>query len=343
MAQSVPADREKTKSPQPLSPAPRIHIEERKETSKRDVSILKKISGSAKWLNLLLIERLSYLMVLTPFLTDYAKTGKLPSSPSTLIGDALVGCVILAFVLLMRHTRRQVAQANGLRTTLNEAIIHDLKNPLTSITTCISCMIHDSPDAERQGVLLNLALHACQEQATLIDMLIDTSRLEHGELSIQMQSLNTREMLDTCLSTVSEPASHLGVDLKRTSSNFLPTELQGDPNLLPRVFLNLLFNALKYTPRGGSVSIDAGFKDGSFQFEIKDTGIGISPAHIERLFKKYYRVEGPDQNARRGSGLGLYFCRLVVEAHGGKIDVRSDVGRGTRITFNIPQVQRSVI
>ena len=287
---------------------------------------------------MLLIERLSYFMTLTPFLADYVKTGRWPSSPSALIVDALVGCVILAFVLLMRHTRRQVEKIDGLRKTLNEAIIHDLKNPMTAIMACISCLIDESPDPERHKLLLNLALHSCRSQMTLLDTLVDTSRFEHGELITQTQSLNTQKMLDGCLNGVRGAASHLGVNLRETSSGSLPIELQCDPDLLPRVFSNLLLNALKYTPRGGSVSLDASFKDDSFRFEIKDTGIGISAAHIKRLFKKYYRVEGPDQNTRRGSGLGLYFCRMVVEAHGGRIDVKSDVGHGTAIAFSIPQV-----
>lgn len=291
----------------------------------------------AKWAADVLIERLSYFLVLTPFLAHYAELGTLPSNPSALITDVILGGVILAFVLLMRHTRRRVEHIDGLRKTLNEAIIHDLKNPMTSIMACISCMIDDSPDAERQSFLLKLALHSCRAQVTLIETLVDTSRLEHGELRPQSQSIDTRKMIDACLNDVRGTASHLGVNLKEVISGLLPEKLQGDPDLLPRVFSNLLLNALKYTPKGGNVTLDGNFKDGSFLFEVKDTGIGIAPEHINRLFKKYYRVEGPDQNTRRGSGLGLYFCRLVVEAHGGKIDIKSDVKQGTRIAFGIPQ------
>ncbi|MFC1678944.1 sensor histidine kinase [Elusimicrobiota bacterium] len=299
------------------------------------------LKAPVKWASDLLIERLSYLLVLTPLLANYVETGKLPSTPATLIADAIMGCVILAFVLLMRHTRRRVDQVNSLRKTLNEAIIHDLKNPMTSIMACISCLSDESPDA-RQGKLLELALHGCRSQLTLIETLVDTSRLEQGELHPQAQAIDTRQMLGTCLRNVRGTASHLGVNLKEIFPDSLPTELLGDPDLLPRVFFNLLLNALRYSPRGGDVSLSASFKDDWFQFEVKDTGIGIPPMHIKRLFKKYYRVEGPDQNTRRGSGLGLYFSRLVVEAHGGKISVESDVGCGTRIAFSIPQAPSKI-
>ena len=72
-------------------------------------------------------------------------------------------------------------------------------------------------------------------------------------------------------------------------------------------------------------------------FAISDTGVGIGQEHLKSLFNKYYRVEGVDQTNRRGSGLGLYFCRLVIEAHGGEIGIKSAVGQGTTITFDIPQ------
>jgi signal transduction histidine kinase len=291
----------------------------------------------AKWASMLLVERLSYFMVLSPFLVDYARTGKAPAYPGGWLADAVLGLVILAFALLMRHNRRRADLVDSLRRTLNESIVHDLKNPMTSVMACISCMLESAPDSARQSVLLKIALSACRTQVTLIETLVDTSRLEHGELRARSEPMDARKMLDACLSSVRGTALHLGVELKETGSRTLPKELRCDPELLPRVFVNLLLNALKYSAKGDCVSLNADFKNESFFFEITDTGIGIAPEHIERLFKKYYRVEGPSQNTRRGSGLGLYFSRLVVEAHGGKIDVQSSVGHGTKVTFSIPQ------
>lgn len=293
--------------------------------------------AETRWTPNLVIERLSYLLILAPFFATYIETGRPPSSPSALLADVLIGGVILAFVLLMRHTRRRVERIDGLRKTLNEAIIHDLKNPMTSIMACLSCLIEEFPEGERLSKLARLALHSCRSQMTLIETLVDTSRLEHDELRLQAQPMDARKMLYACLQDVRGTASHLGVKLNEIGLDSLPPKLRGDPDLLPRVFFNLLLNALRYTPKGGLVSLKAGFNGAGFDFEIADTGIGISPAHIKRLFKKYYRVEGPGQNTRRGSGLGLYFCRMVVEAHGGKIAVKSDLGSGTRIEFNIPQ------
>src|SRR5208282_1559099 len=95
-------------------------------------------------------------------------------------------------------------------------------------------------------------------------------------------------------------------------SREFPSRIRADPDLIARVILNLLHNALKYTHFGGKVSLRAFVEKGRPQLEIRDTGVGIAPEHISRLFGKYYRVEGGDQTSRRGSGLGLYFCRRVV-------------------------------
>ena len=291
--------------------------------------------GAAEWTNNL-FERLCYFAVLSPFLAQYITTGDALGQASSMAANAAVGCVILAFVLQMRRTRRRVERIDGLRHWLNEAIMHDLKNPMTSIMASISCVAGERLDRERQDMLLNLALFSCRSQLALIDTLADTSRMENGELVLQRQSVDARGLLDSCIKDTRGAAERLGVKLIEKRSDSIPLRLDGDADLLSRVFSNLLLNAIKYTPKDGWVSLSARFEGGTFLFEISDTGIGIAPAHIKRLFKKYYRVEGASQGTRRGSGLGLYFCRMVVEAHGGKIGVESD-SNGTRVAFSIPQ------
>lgn len=284
-----------------------------------------------------LVERLAYLLALMPLLADHLITGRAPSSGPALLADALLGTLILGLVLLMRRTRRRAERADGLRKTMNEAVIHDLKNPMTSIMGCLSCALEDELDAAQRRKLLSLALHGCKTQMTLLDTLVDTNRLETGELPVRREALDTGRLLGECLDGVRGTAAYLGVTLEESIAREFPATIRADPDLLPRVILNLLHNALKYTPAGGKVSLRAFVEDGRPQLEIRDTGIGIAPQHIERLFGKYYRVEGGDQTGRRGSGLGLYFCRLVVEAHGGLIRVTSGVGRGTSIWFSLVQ------
>jgi len=250
--------------------------------------------------------------------------------------DVALGAVILALALLVRRTRMRAERTDRMRKMMNEAVIHDLKNPMTSIMGCLSCVLDDELSAEQRRKLLSLALHGCKVQMTLLETLVDTNRLEHGELPLRKESLDAGMLLEECLNGVRGTATHLGVRLEENISREFPARIRADPDLIARVILNLLHNALKYTHFGGKVSLRAFVEKGRPQLEVRDTGVGIAPEHISRLFGKYYRVEGGDQTSRRGSGLGLYFCRRVVEAYGGTISVASSVGEGTSIRFDLP-------
>jgi signal transduction histidine kinase len=272
---------------------------------------------------MMIVEWLSYLLVLAPFFA----------------ADWWVAALILGLVLLMRYTRRLNERIDSLRKTMNEAIIHDLKNPMAAVMGCLSCAVADELEPAQRAKLMEIALHSCRVQMSLLETLVDTSRLEHGELDPRMALLETRSLLSDCDKNIGATARHLGVLLKTEVDDAVPRAILADPDLLPRAIYNLVHNALKYSDVGGTVSLSVGLQGGAFRFEIKDTGIGIAPDRINRLFQKYYRVEGTDQTSRRGSGLGLYFCRLVVEAHGGSISVRSKVGEGTTVAFSIPQLE----
>ena len=289
--------------------------------------------------SIVLVERAGYLLAFAPFFIDRFRTGVWPTSVFSLALDSALGAVIFLVAALMGYARRQAIRVNSLRTTLNEAIIHDLKNPMTAIMGCLSVVLEDGGVPAQREKLLGLALHSCRSQMILLETLVDTSRLEHGELVARKSAIKTRALLEACLGDVRGVASHLGVTLRASNSGAIPEEIEGDPDLLPRTICNLLHNAIKYTPPGGSVSLTTHASGNGLTFEVNDTGIGIRPENIERLFKKYYRVEGADQTGRRGSGLGLYFCRLVIEAHGGKVSVMSKVGSGTTVIFDIPRAE----
>jgi signal transduction histidine kinase len=286
--------------------------------------------------------RLVYLLAALPFLADRLKSGRWMTDILSLAVDAILVGVIIVIIALLRRARRRERLIDGLRKTMNEAIIHDLKNPMTSIMACLSCLRHDAPGPELQGKLLRLAEHSCRSQMALLETLVDTSRMEQGELAVRREPFAVQGFLNDVLDDARGAASYLGVSLKETIDSDIPADLQADAELLRRVLANLIHNALKYTPAGGSVSLDIRMEAGRLRFAVTDTGIGIGPKHLERLFGKYYRVEGSDQTMRRGSGLGLYFCRLAVEAHGGTIRVTSKIDKGTTITFDIPGTVREV-
>ena len=297
--------------------------------------MLEALRGRRSW-GAVVKDHLVFLLAVFPFITDYLQTGKWFAGVFAMVLNAVLGGIIFTIVLLLRQARRRQIIVEGLRQTLIEAIIHDLKNPMTSIMGCLSCLIHESADAEQQHKLLRLAQHSCYSQMELLETLVDTSRLEEGELTAHRALVDAKGLLEDILDDARGTAAYLGVTLRDTIAPDIPAELQVDAELLRRILANLIHNALKYTPSGGSVGVDVRMHGESLQFEISDTGIGIAAKHLGRLFEKYYRVEGGDQAARRGSGLGLYFCRLAVEAHGGTIRVSSEIDKGTKIVFDIP-------
>lgn len=253
-----------------------------------------------------------------------------------LIERILALAVMLVLIVLIWRARKLAERVDGLRKTMAEAIIHDLKNPMTSVMGGISCVLQEELTPEQRTRFLTIALAGCRAQLTLLETLVDTGRLEHGELELRLKTIKTRDLLGRCLDDVRGSAAHLNVTLVEDLPASLPPDITIDPDLFPRAVLNLLHNALKYTPAGGTVSLSTAFADGAFRFRVSDTGIGIPPENISRLFQKYYRVEGTEQTSRRGSGLGLYFCRMVVEAHGGKISISSGAAEGTTVSFDVP-------
>jgi len=287
----------------------------------------------------LLIERLSYGLILLPTLTEYLENGSLPRTPRDMITEFVIGALILGFILLIRSARRQMVRLEGLRRTLTSALIHDLKNPLTSIVGTLYMIREKDLGLSERSKLLDLSMEACNSQVQLIDNLLDVDRLEVGDLVPRVREIDAPGLVTGCIEASVGAAAFKGVALAGTAPEAGPP-LRADPDLLRRVLLNLIQNALKYTPRGGRVSVSAAHGDGVFIIEVSDTGAGIPPEHIGKLFAKFYRVEGSDRSARPGTGLGLYFCRLAVEAHGGKIGIDSELRHGTTIWLRLPQPAR---
>jgi len=286
-------------------------------------------------------EYLGYFLVPVPLLADCLLTERFPAATAATLLELAAGAAILAFSLLLSYSRKKAARIDALRRTLNEAMVHDLKNPIAAAMGNICCAIDDTiaPSKEEKTNLLKLALHSCESQISLLDSLIDTSRLEHGELVLSRRQVDTKRFLKDSLAEAAGSAAQLGVRLLESHEDPLPASFDCDPDALTRVLRNLIDNSLKYTPRGGSVSLKTRRTASGISLAVSDTGVGVAKKHIKRLFEKYYRVEGSRHVGRRGTGIGLYFSKLVVEAHGGTIRVTSRRQEGTTVDFDIPQPQ----
>lgn len=233
---------------------------------------------------------------------------------------ALVAAASLA---LLWRERTRLREALEREERLRQALVHDLKNPMTSIMGCLTCVVHDSADQATQRRLLELALHSCRSQLELLDTITDVGRLEAGDLKPDRRSFDVGRLAREAVTAARGTAASLGIRIAAQVPEDMPTG-QADPELLGRALAHLLNNAVRYTARGGEVRLEARLDGTELAFRVCDAG--PRPASAEGLFDRYARVRQPVP-ARRSQGMNLYFCRLVAEAHGGSLAlVPSGVG-----------------
>jgi two-component system phosphate regulon sensor histidine kinase PhoR len=148
------------------------------------------------------------------------------------------------------------------------------------------------------------------------------------------------DILERVTSTLQLQAAQKNISLNVELPRDMPNVIQADQALLHQAVYNLVENALKYTPEGGSVTINASTMDNSLIFSIADNGIGISPDDLPRLFEKFYRGSQREARAQHGTGLGLAIVRSIAERHGGKVWVDSKLGKGSVFNLQIPLTQK---
>ena len=224
--------------------------------------------------------------------------------------------------------------AEAVRDDLTDMIVHDLRSPLTAVEMSLHLLRKTSNQSESiRTRLITSGLNSLQRAINLINDMLDVARLEEGKPALSLTAVNMTELLQerAAFYRTQAEAEHKSIEVNVAGELACP---QADQEMMARVLDNLISNALKYVGRGGHIKLCAHQNQSTIQTEINDDGEGISPANAERIFDKF--VQGEGGSVRRGTGLGLAFCRLVVEAHGGKIWVESELGRGSTFFFTLP-------
>ena len=227
---------------------------------------------------------------------------------------------------------------NQLREDMTHTMVHDLRNPLTSISTALNMILtgFGGELAPQQEQVLTIAHNSAERMRDLVSAILDVNRLESGRMPFVPVTANLKELIREALQT----QSALAVDKDiRLISQLDPAHIliRADISLMERVLQNLLGNAIKFTPAGGQITVSSRYLPGQptpakaarLQVAISDTGPGIPPEIQQRLFQKF--VTGSLEGS--GSGLGLAFCKLALEAHGQSIDVESAPGKGATFKF----------
>lgn len=216
-------------------------------------------------------------------------------------------------------------------------VSHELKTPLTSIQGFAQALLDDTadtPEARKQ------AAQVIYDEATRIHRmaldLLDLARLESGTADLEMSDVDMRSLLQNVVEKFAPQADKAGVTLRVDVPNGLPA-IVGDGDRLGQAFSNLVDNALKFTPSNGRVLLSAQEAGAGIEVSVADTGSGVPNEALPRLFDRFYQAD-PSRagGGHHGAGLGLAIAKEIVEAHGGKIGVRSQVGIGTTFTIHLP-------
>jgi signal transduction histidine kinase len=233
----------------------------------------------------------------------------------------------------------QLRELDRLKAEFVSVASHEIKTPLSVIrgyVTLLADGIYGEVNDQQKKTLEAVSAQT-DRLARLVHRLLDVSRFEAGGARLELREIDLRAFFDDLTSDFRVLAVQNGIDFPVRLSDDLPPTIVADEDRLSEVLGNLLSNAFKFTEPGGSIRVEAARYDGGIQVEVEDTGVGIAPDKLPRIFEKFYQVENDAQPRSVGSGLGLAIAREIVEAHGGTIGAESREGEGTRFRVFLPE------
>jgi PAS domain S-box-containing protein len=216
---------------------------------------------------------------------------------------------------------------------------HELRTPLNSIIGFSDLLMDQSLYLPSELEPQDYAQHiydSGEHLLALINDILDLSKVEAGMAELDETGIDVAALIDSCVTMVDQRAKAGGIELViDIDSEFLPT-LRADKTRIKQVILNLLSNAVKFTEPGGTVSVRGWYNPGGFVFQVADTGIGIAAEDIPKALARFQQIDGALSRKHDGTGLGLPLTKVLVEQHGGSMDLQSDVGVGTTVTVRLP-------
>jgi two-component system phosphate regulon sensor histidine kinase PhoR len=217
-------------------------------------------------------------------------------------------------------------------------VSHELRTPLASLKAIAETLQEEALDdkANAKRFLTNMEIEI-DHMTQLVNELMDLARLESGTIQLKIESYNIKDLVDRVEERMHMQARRAGLSISVKLERNLP-KIESDGSLLEQVFINLIHNAIKFTAPGGLISISAKKQGDAVCFAIHDTGSGIEPELLSRIFERFYKTD--KARATSGTGLGLSIARHTVEAHGGKIWAESKLGEGSTFYFLLPITQR---
>ena len=238
-----------------------------------------------------------------------------------------------------KELRQNLEKEMQRRIDFMHTVIHELKTPLVPIIAA-SDLLSGQVKEETSAKLSASIQRSASTLNTRIDTLLDIARGEVGTLTLEYKEINPSDILHKIYNEMYSSAMIRNINFSSDIPSNL-TNIHVDESRIEQVVVNLLSNAFKFTPENGEVAICAKMIDDSLLVEVKDNGPGIAEENISKIFDSYYRVENGNHQPA-GLGLGLSLCKTIIEAHGGKIWVESEIGKGSTFCFTVPlQVEKN--
>jgi len=228
------------------------------------------------------------------------------------------------------QTHLQLGRLEKLRDDLAHMVVHDLRNPLSVIFGYLD-LIDSQPLSDTTRQFATLIRMSAEDLRRMISAILDVSKIAAGEMALHCEPCDLALLIRSVLATTQPLPGNRTVTLDAPAPS---PRVMADSGLIRRVLQNLLSNALRYTPSGGAIRVAVTSSSSDVRVHIIDTGPGIAPEYHQRIFEKFGQVE--DLCNRTGTGLGLTFCKLAIETHGGRIGVESVVGEGSTFWFALP-------
>jgi two-component system phosphate regulon sensor histidine kinase PhoR len=251
---------------------------------------------------------------------------------------AMVATTVIGGIFAIISVRRE-ARLGRLQTDFVNKVSHDLRTPLTSIRMFVETLqLGRAHDPARQQEALEIIAEEAERLSRLIDRLLDYARMEQGRRTYDLRPEPVRPMVDAAVAALAPLRLHTPVTLDVSVAADLP-RVQADRAALVEALVDLLINAFKYTGDDKRIRVEAWRAGPTVRIAVADNGPGIGKQDLKRIFDRFYRGRDPLQRIIEGSGLGLAMVKHIVAGHGGKIEVESELGKGTTFTVTLPAIE----
>lgn len=234
------------------------------------------------------------------------------------------------------HDITELRKLERVRRDFVANVSHEFRTPLTAIQGFAETLLAGAiDDPQNRGRFLEIILEHSRRLARLTEDLLKLSKMDADRLELELRRVSAAQFVQGCLETTQHRAAEKDLRISVNMPQHLP-DIAGDRRLLAEVLQNLLDNAIQYTLPGGQIMVSAEAGEGEVVFTVSDTGIGIPQAEQPRIFERFYRVDVARSREAGGTGLGLAIAKHLVEVHGGRIWVDSEVGQGSQFHFSVP-------